>query len=140
MPAAMEMTDITLANALRMSILVSLDPAHLAALLAVVDSRCWLEAHTNQDRSSGCQGFERPLHWGLSRPVNGKSVSARSMHSAGTDVALTYRCILDDQARFTSSKKLEPWVRLTPSRNKSTENDALGKITKSGDINLCRAL
>lgn len=65
MPAAMEMIDITLANGLRMPFLVSLDPAHLAARLAVVDPRSWPQAHTHQDRSSGCRWHRTPTTLGF---------------------------------------------------------------------------
>jgi transposase len=63
-----------------------------------------------------------------------------SMPGIGTVVALTYRSAVDDPARFTSSKKVGPWVGLTPSRNQSGERDVSGGITKAGDVNLRRAL
>lgn len=63
-----------------------------------------------------------------------------SMPGIGAIVALTYWSAVDDAARFTSSKKVEPWVGLTPSRNQSGERDVSGRITKAGDVNLRRAL
>ncbi len=63
-----------------------------------------------------------------------------SMPGIGAVVALTYRSAVDDPARFTSSKKVGPWVGLTPSRNQSGERDVSGGITKAGDVNLRRAL
>ena len=63
-----------------------------------------------------------------------------SMPGIGAVVALTYRSAIDDPARFTSSKKVGPWVGLTPSRNQSGERDVSGGITKAGDVNLRRAL
>lgn len=63
-----------------------------------------------------------------------------SMPGVGAVVALTYRSAVDDPARFTSSKKVGPWVGLTPSRNQSGERDVSGGITKAGDVNLRRAL
>lgn len=63
-----------------------------------------------------------------------------SMPGIGAVVALTFRSAVDDPARFTSSKKLGPWVGLTPSRNQSGERDVSGGITKAGDVNLRRAL
>lgn len=48
--------------------------------------------------------------------------------------------VVDDPARFTSSKKVGPWIGLTPSRNQSGERDVSGGITKAGDVNLRRAL
>lgn len=63
-----------------------------------------------------------------------------SMPGIGAVVALTYRSAVDDPARFTSSKKVGPWVGLTPSRNQSGERDISGGITKAGDVNLRRAL
>lgn len=63
-----------------------------------------------------------------------------SMPGVGAVVALTYRSAVDDPSRFTSSKKVVPWVGLTPSRNQSGERDISGGITKAGDINLRRAL
>jgi transposase len=63
-----------------------------------------------------------------------------SMPGIGAVVALTFRSAVDDPARFTSSKKIGPWVGLTPSRNQSGERDVSGGITKAGDINLRRAL
>jgi len=46
-----------------------------------------------------------------------------TMPGIGAVVALTYRSIIDDPARFTSSKRVGPWVGLTPSRNQSGERD-----------------
>ncbi len=63
-----------------------------------------------------------------------------SMPGVGAVVALTYRPAVDDPRRFTSSKKVGPWVGLTPSRNQSGERDVSGGITKAGDVNLRRAL
>jgi transposase len=63
-----------------------------------------------------------------------------SMPGIGAVVALTYRSAVDDPGRFTSSKKVGPWVGLTPSRHQSGERDVSGGITKAGDINLRRAL
>ena len=58
----------------------------------------------------------------------------------GAVVALTFRSAVDDPARFTSSKKVGPWVGLTPSRNQSGERDVSVGITKAGDVTLRRAL
>ena len=58
----------------------------------------------------------------------------------GAVVALSYRSAVDDPARFTFSKKLGPWVGLTPSRNQSGERDVSGGITKAGEVNLRRTL
>jgi transposase len=63
-----------------------------------------------------------------------------SMPGIGAVVALTYRSAVDDPARFTSSKKVGPWVGLTPSRNQSGERYISGGITKAGDVSLRRAL
>jgi transposase len=63
-----------------------------------------------------------------------------SMPGIGAVVALAFRSAVDDPARFTSSKKVGPWVGLTPSRNQSGERDVSGGITKAGDVNLRRAL
>lgn len=63
-----------------------------------------------------------------------------SMPGIGSVVALTFRSAIDDPARFTSSKKIGPWVGLTPSRNQSGERDVSGGITKAGDVTLRRAL
>lgn len=63
-----------------------------------------------------------------------------SMPGIGAVVALTYRSAVDDPDRFTSSKKVGPWVGLTPSRNQSGERDISGGITKAGDVNLRCAL
>ena len=62
------------------------------------------------------------------------------MPGIGAVVALTYRSAVDDPARFASSKKVGPWVGLTPSRNQSGERDVSGGITKAGDVTLRRAL
>lgn len=48
-----------------------------------------------------------------------------SMPRVGAVVALTYRSAVDDPGRFTSSKKVGPWVGLTPSRNQSGERVSL---------------
>lgn len=63
-----------------------------------------------------------------------------SMPGIGAVVALTFRSAVDDPSRFNSSKKVGPWVGLTPSRNQSGERDVSGRITKAGDANLRRAL
>lgn len=63
-----------------------------------------------------------------------------SMPGVGAVVALSYRSAVDDPSRFTSSKKVGPWVGMTPSRNQSGERDVSGGITKAGDVNLRRAL
>jgi transposase len=63
-----------------------------------------------------------------------------TMPGVGAVVALTYRSAVDDPARFTSSKRVGPWVGLTPSRNQSGERDVSGGITKAGDVILRRAL
>lgn len=63
-----------------------------------------------------------------------------SMPGVGAVVALTYRSAVDDPSRFPSSKKVGPWVGLTPSQNQSGELDVSGGITKAGDVNLRRAL
>ena len=62
------------------------------------------------------------------------------MPGIGAVVTLTLRAAVDDPARFRSSKRVGPWVGLTPSRNQSGERDVLGGITKAGDVNLRRAL
>ncbi|WP_448954952.1 transposase [Labrys neptuniae] len=53
---------------------------------------------------------------------------------------LTSRSAVDDPARFTSSKNVEPWVGLTLSSNQSGKRDIWDGITKAGDVNLRRAL
>ena len=63
-----------------------------------------------------------------------------TMPGIGAVVALTYRSAVDDPARFVSSKRVGPWVGLTPSRSQSGERDVSGGITKAGDVNLRRAL
>jgi len=63
-----------------------------------------------------------------------------SMPGSGVVVALTFRAAVDDPAYFRSSKKIGPWVGLTPSRNQSGERDVSGGITKAGDVNMRRAL
>ena len=63
-----------------------------------------------------------------------------TMPGIGAVVALTFRAAVDDPARFRSSKRVGPWVGLTPSRNQSGERDVSGGITKAGDVNLRRAL
>ena len=63
-----------------------------------------------------------------------------SMPGVGAVVALTFRSAIDDPTRFSSSKKVGPWVGLTPSRNQSGERDVSGGITRAGDANLRRAL
>lgn len=63
-----------------------------------------------------------------------------TMPGIGAVVALTCRAAIDDPKRFRSSKRVGPWVGLTPSRNQSGERDVSGGITKAGDVNLRRAL
>ena len=63
-----------------------------------------------------------------------------TMPGIGAVVAMTFRAAVDDLARFRSSKRVGPWLGLTPSRNQSGERDVTGGITKAGDVNLRRAL
>lgn len=63
-----------------------------------------------------------------------------TMQGIGAVVALTFRAAVDDPTRFLSSKRIDPWVGLTPSRNQSGKRDVSGGITKAGDVNLRRAL
>lgn len=63
-----------------------------------------------------------------------------TMPGIGAVVALTFKSAVDDPARFRSSKRVGPWVGLTPSRHQSGERDVIGGITKAGDVNLRRAL
>ncbi|WP_421566382.1 transposase [Ochrobactrum sp. EDr1-4] len=51
------------------------------------------------------------------------------MPGVGAVVARSYRSAIDDPSRFTSSKKVGPWVGVTPSRNQSGELDVSGSIT-----------
>lgn len=67
-------------------------------------------------------------------------LSLMSMPGIGAVVALTFRPAVDDPARFRSSKRVGPWIGLTPSRNQSGERDVSGGITKASDVNLRRAL
>lgn len=53
-----------------------------------------------------------------------------TMPGIGAVVALTFRSAVDDPGRFSSSKKVGPWVGLTPSRNQSGERDVIGGITQ----------
>ena len=61
------------------------------------------------------------------------------MPRIGEVVALTFRAAVYDPSRFRSSKKVGPWVGLTPSRSQAGERDVPGGITKAGDVNLRRA-
>lgn len=70
-------------------------------------------------------------------PVCGRLMT---MPGVGAVVALTFRSAIDDPTRFSSSKKVGPWVGLTPSRNQSGERDVTGGITRAGDANVRRAL
>jgi len=63
-----------------------------------------------------------------------------TMPAVGAVVALTFKSAVDDPGRFTSSKKVGPWVGLTPSRQQSGERDVTGGITKAGDMQLRCAL
>jgi len=63
-----------------------------------------------------------------------------AMPGIGAVVALTFKSAVDDPSRFSSSKRVGPWVGLTPSRHQSGERDIIGGITKSGDVNLRWAL
>lgn len=63
-----------------------------------------------------------------------------TMPGIGAVLALTFRSAVDDPARFQSSKRVGPWVGLTPSRNQSGERDVSGGITKVGDVSFRRAL
>jgi hypothetical protein len=53
-----------------------------------------------------------------------------TMPGIGAVVALTFRAAVDDPARFRSSKRICPWVGLTPTRNQSGERDVLGRHYK----------
>lgn len=63
-----------------------------------------------------------------------------TMPGVGPLVALTVRSAIDDPTRFRSSKDVGPWVRLTPRRNQSGEQDIVGQITRAGDEALRTAL
>lgn len=63
-----------------------------------------------------------------------------TMPGIGAVVALTFKSAVDNPSRFSSSKRVGPWVGLTPSRHQSGERDVIGGITKAGDVNLRRAL
>ena len=63
-----------------------------------------------------------------------------TMPGIGAVVALTFKSAVDDPTRFRSSKRVGPWVGLTPSRHQSGERDVIGGITKAGDVNLLRTL
>lgn len=63
-----------------------------------------------------------------------------TMPGIGAVIALSFRSAIDDPARFSSSKKVGPWIGLTPSRHQSGERDVTGGITRAGDANLRRAL
>lgn len=51
----------------------------------------------------------------------------------GAVVALTYVAAIDDPTRFKSSKRVGPYLGLTPRRYQSGETDISGHITKVGD-------
>lgn len=51
----------------------------------------------------------------------------------GVVVALSYKAMLDDPRRFTSSKDVGPHVGLTPRKYQSGETDVTGHISKVGD-------
>jgi transposase len=93
----------------------------------------------------GRHSIARPVRTGYPR-AGGRQSDAASGNRAhaqrviGAVISLTYRSAVDDPDRFTSSKKVGPWVGLTSSRNQSCERDILGRITKAGDVNLRRAL
>lgn len=63
-----------------------------------------------------------------------------AMPGVGAVVALTFRAVVDDPARFRSSKRVGAWPGLTPSRTHSGERDVPGGVTKAGDVNVRRAL
>ncbi len=99
----------------------------------LVDGNPMLEAAT--DPMLRARASLRQLAW--DDPVCQRLMS---MPGIGVIVALTFRAAVDDPARFQSSKRIGPWVGLTPSRNQSGERDVSGGITKAGDVNLRRAL
>lgn len=76
--------------------------------------------------AAGAAGLERRVrHLAQEDPVCHRLMS---MPGTGAVVALTFCSAVDDPARFTSSKKVGPWVGLTPSRNQSGERDVSGGI------------
>lgn len=52
---------------------------------------------------------------------------------AGALVSITFRAALDDPARFSSSKLVGAYFRLTPRRHQSGETGVIGGISKVGD-------
>jgi len=69
-------------------------------------------------------------------PVRGRLMT---LPGVGAVVALTFRPVIGDPTRFSSSKKVGAWAGLTPSRHQSGERDVPGGIAKAGDVNLRRA-
>ena len=51
----------------------------------------------------------------------------------GAIIALTFRCAVDDPARFHSSRSVGAFFGLTPRRYQSGETDRVGAISKAGD-------
>ncbi|MEV8468014.1 transposase, partial [Fluviibacterium sp. DFM31] len=86
-------------------------------------------------------GSDSPVHASCTHAIGYHCAWLRScIGVAACATNQTYRSAVDDPARFTSSKRVGPWVGPTPSRNQSGERDVSGGITKAGDVNLRRAL
>jgi transposase len=63
-----------------------------------------------------------------------------STPGVGVLVALTYAAVIDDPARFKSSKATGAHFGLTPKKYQSGETDATGRISKMGDASVRTAL
>ena len=58
----------------------------------------------------------------------------------GVIVGPTFACAIDDPSRFKSSKAVEPFFGMTPTRYQSGETGYSGRISKRGDGSVRTAL
>jgi transposase len=77
----------------------------------------------------------------LDRMASADDVARRldTVCGIGSVTALTFRAVIDDPARFTSSRALTSYLGLVPSERSSGDSRRLGRVTKTGDT-LLRAL
>ncbi|WP_299085704.1 IS110 family transposase [uncultured Ruegeria sp.] len=103
--------------------LIEADPDLSQALLPLLDARAMLySAYRELDRR-------------VKRAASHDEVCMRFMAIPGVGpiAALTFRAVVDDPSRFTSSRTVAAHFGLTPRRYQSGEMDNPGRISKAGD-------
>ena len=83
-------------------------------------------------------GFEKRVR--AMSLLDAKARLLMSTPAVGPLISLTYASAIDEEARFTSSKRAGPLFGLTPKKYQSGETDYSGRISKNGDASVREAL